>query len=108
MPNVTTHRVLTRDRSFVDELNYKGWSIKLADWVHLSNPDDPSRPIIGQVFRCWVSEELYVLYLAFDCLSDAHVQRVTEKERVKKVLRYHGIIDLNRYAVSLQCAHVLD
>ncbi|KAF9042166.1 hypothetical protein BJ165DRAFT_1415950 [Panaeolus papilionaceus] len=57
VPNVTTHRVLTRDRSFVDELNYKGWSIKLADWVHLSNPDDPSRPIIGQVFRCWVSEE---------------------------------------------------
>ncbi|PPQ63542.1 hypothetical protein CVT24_004772 [Panaeolus cyanescens] len=57
VPNVTTHRVLTRDRTFVDELNYKGWNIRLADWVHLSNPDDPSRPIIGQVFRCWVSEE---------------------------------------------------
>ncbi|KIM39044.1 hypothetical protein M413DRAFT_447403 [Hebeloma cylindrosporum] len=55
--NVTTHRVLTRDRTFVDEVNYKGWKIKLADCVHLSNPDDPSRPIIGQVFRCWVSEE---------------------------------------------------
>ncbi|KDR68767.1 hypothetical protein GALMADRAFT_256616 [Galerina marginata CBS 339.88] len=55
--NVTTHRVLTRDRTFVDEVNYKGWKIKLADWVHLSNPDDPSRPIIGQVFRCWVSDE---------------------------------------------------
>uniref|UniRef100_A0A8H7Y6I3 Uncharacterized protein n=1 Tax=Psilocybe cubensis TaxID=181762 RepID=A0A8H7Y6I3_PSICU len=56
IPNVTTHRVLSRDRTFVDELNYKGWKIKLADWVHLSNPDDPSRPIIGQVFRCWVSD----------------------------------------------------
>lgn len=54
---VTTHRVLTRDRKFVDEVHYKGWSLKLADWVHLSNPDDPSRPIIAQVFRCWISEE---------------------------------------------------
>ncbi|KAF5337914.1 hypothetical protein D9758_013118 [Tetrapyrgos nigripes] len=54
---VTTHRVPTKDRNFINEINYKGWNIKLADWVHLSNPDDPSRPIIGQVFRCWVSEE---------------------------------------------------
>lgn len=58
VPGVTTHRVLAKDRTFVDELHYKGWSLKLADWVHLSNPDDPSRPIIGQVFRCWVSDEM--------------------------------------------------
>ncbi|KAF6758882.1 bromeodomain-containing protein [Ephemerocybe angulata] len=57
VPNVTTHRVLSKDRQFVDELHYKGWAIKLADWLHLSNPDDPSRPVIGQVFRCWVSDE---------------------------------------------------
>ena len=57
VPNVTTHRVISKDRQFVDELHYKGWSIKLADWLHLSNPDDPSRPIIGQVFRLWISEE---------------------------------------------------
>jgi chromatin structure-remodeling complex subunit RSC1/2 len=55
--NVTTHRVLTRERTFLDEVSYKGLKIKLADFVHLSNPDDPSRPIVGQVFRCWVSEE---------------------------------------------------
>jgi chromatin structure-remodeling complex subunit RSC1/2 len=54
---VTTYRVSSKDRTFVDEIFYKGWSVKLADWVHLSNPDDPSRPIIGQVFRVWVSEE---------------------------------------------------
>ncbi|KAL0067984.1 hypothetical protein AAF712_004887 [Marasmius tenuissimus] len=54
---VTSHRVLTRDKTFVDEVHYKGWSVKLADWLHLSNPDDPSRPIIAQVFRCWTSEE---------------------------------------------------
>ncbi|KAI3602360.1 rsc complex protein [Moniliophthora roreri] len=54
---VTNHRVLTRDKIIVDEVHYKGWTIKLADWLHLSNPDDPSRPIIAQVFRCWISEE---------------------------------------------------
>lgn len=57
IPNVTMSRVSMKDRRFVDELHYKGWPVKLADWVHLSNPDDPSRPIIGQVFRCWISDE---------------------------------------------------
>jgi hypothetical protein len=31
----------------VDELHYKGWSVKIADWLHLSNPDDPSRPVVA-------------------------------------------------------------
>jgi chromatin structure-remodeling complex subunit RSC1/2 len=53
---ITTNRVLVKDRTFVHEVHYKGWSVKLADWLHLSNPDDPSRPIIAQVFKCWVSE----------------------------------------------------
>ncbi|KIJ60553.1 hypothetical protein HYDPIDRAFT_117086 [Hydnomerulius pinastri MD-312] len=57
VPGVTTFRVSTKDRTFVDEVHYKGWSIRLADWLHLSNPDDPSRPIIGQVFKCWISDE---------------------------------------------------
>ncbi|KAH7884088.1 hypothetical protein F5I97DRAFT_1813837 [Phlebopus sp. FC_14] len=57
VPGVTTFRVSTKDRSFVDEVHFKGWSIRLADWLHLSNPDDPSRPVIGQVFKCWVSDE---------------------------------------------------
>ena len=53
----TTHRVLpTRDRTFVEQVNYKGWKLKLGDWVHLSNPDDPSKPIVGQVFKCWTSD----------------------------------------------------
>jgi hypothetical protein len=60
---VTTFRVSSKDRKFVDEVHYKGWAVKLADWVHLSNPDDPSRPIIAQVFRVWVSEEPWVLFL---------------------------------------------
>ncbi|KAL5518380.1 hypothetical protein ACEPAH_62 [Sanghuangporus vaninii] len=57
VPGVTTFRISSKDRHFVDEVNYKGWSIRLADWVHLANPDDPNRPIVAQVFRCWVSDE---------------------------------------------------
>ncbi|KAH7909756.1 hypothetical protein BJ138DRAFT_1154503 [Hygrophoropsis aurantiaca] len=57
VPGVTSFRVSTKDRTVVDEVHYKGWSIRLADWLHLSNPDDPSQPIIGQVFKCWLSEE---------------------------------------------------
>ncbi|EIW86165.1 hypothetical protein CONPUDRAFT_140847 [Coniophora puteana RWD-64-598 SS2] len=54
---VTTFRVTTKDRRFVEEVSYKGLSVRLADWLHVANPDDPSRPIVGQVFKCWVSEE---------------------------------------------------
>lgn len=57
VPGVTTFRVSSKDRTFVEEVHYKGWSIRLADWLHLSNPDDPSRPIVGQVFKCWLSED---------------------------------------------------
>lgn len=56
-PGVTTYRVSNKDRVWVDEVEYKGWGIRLADWLHLANPDDPSRPIVVQVFKCWVSEE---------------------------------------------------
>ena len=54
---VTTFRVSNKDRAFVDVVSYKGWSIRLADWLHLSNSDDLSRPIVAQVFKCWVSDE---------------------------------------------------
>ncbi len=46
-----------KDKKIIDEVHYKGWTVRLADWLHLSNPDDASRPIIGQVFKCFVSEE---------------------------------------------------
>ncbi|PIL30846.1 hypothetical protein GSI_07014 [Ganoderma sinense ZZ0214-1] len=62
---VTTFRVSEKDKKIVDEVNYKGWTIRLADWLHLSNPDDPSRPIVAHVFRCFVSEEAGEGSLAF-------------------------------------------
>ncbi|TFK47979.1 hypothetical protein OE88DRAFT_1635762 [Heliocybe sulcata] len=57
VPGVTTFRVSVKDRRFVHEVHYKGWSFRLADWVHMANPDDPSRPVVAQVFKCWVSED---------------------------------------------------
>lgn len=56
-PGVTMFRVSSKDRTFVEDLHHKGWTLRLGDWVHLSNPDDASRPIIGQVFRCFISED---------------------------------------------------
>lgn len=54
---VTMFRVSLKDRKIVDEVQFKGWTVRLADWLHLSNPDDPSRPTVGQVFKCYISEE---------------------------------------------------
>ena len=52
---VTTFRVSEKEKTIVDEVQYKGWTVRLADWLHLSNPDDPSRPIVAHVFRCFLS-----------------------------------------------------
>ena len=54
---VTSFRVSSKDRTFVEEVWYKGVPVRLADWVHLSNPDDPGRPIIAQVYKVWISDE---------------------------------------------------
>ncbi|KAF8525251.1 hypothetical protein BU17DRAFT_42281 [Hysterangium stoloniferum] len=53
---VTTFRIPTKDRVFTDELIYKGMTIRMGDWVHLMNPDEPAKPIIGQVFKTWTPE----------------------------------------------------
>ncbi|KAF8588485.1 hypothetical protein K439DRAFT_1384573 [Ramaria rubella] len=53
---VTTFRIPTKDRVFTEELTHKGMSIRVGDWVHLMNPDEPARPIIAQVFKTWVPD----------------------------------------------------
>ncbi|EIN13357.1 hypothetical protein PUNSTDRAFT_78873 [Punctularia strigosozonata HHB-11173 SS5] len=53
----TAFRVSTKDREIVEELWFKGMNFRLGDWVHVANPDDPGRPIVAQVFRCFVSED---------------------------------------------------
>ncbi|KZS91702.1 hypothetical protein SISNIDRAFT_413701 [Sistotremastrum niveocremeum HHB9708] len=54
---VTTFRIPSKDRIFTEEAQYKGMSYKLGDWVHLINPDDPTKPIVAQIFKTWISDE---------------------------------------------------
>ena len=44
-------RIVTKDRTATQEARWKGVGWKTGDYVHLVNPEDPSRPIIGQIFR---------------------------------------------------------
>jgi chromatin structure-remodeling complex subunit RSC1/2 len=39
------------EKEIMPYLRYKGQTISVGNWVHLSNPTDPSRPIIAQVFK---------------------------------------------------------
>jgi len=98
VPNVTSHRVLTKDRAFVEELHFKGWKLRIADWVHLANPDEPSRPIIGQIFRCWLSDEyatvVFFLLLLRCYLTENHVH----------TSRSHGTIDPSRWVRGVLAA----
>jgi chromatin structure-remodeling complex subunit RSC1/2 len=63
---ITTFRVGNKDRIFTDEARHKGMAYKtgefccepfkltLGDYIHLINPDDAARPIVGQIFRTFV------------------------------------------------------
>lgn len=44
-------RYLTRDRTFLRGIHYKGETYRPGDYVHLMNPDNPAKPIIGQIFK---------------------------------------------------------
>nr|ODN83896.1 hypothetical protein L203_05296 [Cryptococcus depauperatus CBS 7841] len=51
---ITTFRVGTKDRIFTEEARHKGQSFRLGDYVHLINPDDATKPIVGQIFKTFV------------------------------------------------------
>ncbi|KAG8905231.1 hypothetical protein FRC01_008422, partial [Tulasnella sp. 417] len=53
---VTTYRIQNKDRSFTDEIIFKGMTYKSGDYVHLMNPNDASRPVIGQIFKLWIPD----------------------------------------------------
>ncbi|WWC92384.1 uncharacterized protein L201_007341 [Kwoniella dendrophila CBS 6074] len=56
---ITTFRVGTKDRQFTEEARHKGQSFRMGDYVHLINPDDATRPIIGQIFKSFVPTKGY-------------------------------------------------
>lgn len=51
---VTTLRIPTKERHFTEEARLKGVSFRTGDWVHLINPDDASKPIVGQIFKSFI------------------------------------------------------
>ncbi|KAI5967068.1 hypothetical protein KGF57_000496 [Candida theae] len=41
----------------LETLEIGGYSYKVGAWVLMKNPADPERPIIGQIFRLWSTED---------------------------------------------------
>lgn len=37
----------------LDSVEHRGERYFVGDWVHISNPNDPAKPTVGQVFRLW-------------------------------------------------------
>jgi hypothetical protein len=73
-----TSRPTTKDKIFLDGIRFKGEFLKtgallrffpllvlsphpdsllLGDWIHLLNPDDPSKPVIGQIWKTYKRNE---------------------------------------------------
>lgn len=41
------------DRIFLDGIAFKGETYRVGEWVHVFNPENAARPIIGQIFKAW-------------------------------------------------------
>ncbi|GAA5908307.1 hypothetical protein JCM8208_000372 [Rhodotorula glutinis] len=52
-----TTRPTTKDKVFLDGINFKGDFLKTGDWVHLLNPDNPGKPIIAQIWKTYKRPE---------------------------------------------------
>lgn len=37
----------------IEEITLDGKSYYIGDWVFLNNPNDPNKPIVGQIFKLW-------------------------------------------------------
>lgn len=44
-------RLHNREKVVYDRVHFKGQTYRVGDWVHLFNPSDPSKPIVGQIFK---------------------------------------------------------
>ncbi|GAA6041769.1 hypothetical protein JCM8097_008324 [Rhodosporidiobolus ruineniae] len=48
-----TTRPTTKDKIFLDGINYKGDVLRTGDWVHIFNPDYPAKPVIAQIWKVY-------------------------------------------------------
>ncbi|KAL7420864.1 hypothetical protein Q5752_004818 [Cryptotrichosporon argae] len=64
---VTTGRVDLAERTITAEARLKGVSYKVGDWVHLVNPDDASKPIVGQIWKTFVPNKGYATHHVTVC-----------------------------------------
>ncbi|PLW39578.1 hypothetical protein PCANC_15641 [Puccinia coronata f. sp. avenae] len=46
-------KLRAKDKLLLEGVHHKGDYFKIGDWVHIFNPEDPSRPIIGQIFNTY-------------------------------------------------------
>lgn len=41
----------------LDQLELHGSLFKIGDWILINNPNDPSKPIVSQLFRIWQTQD---------------------------------------------------
>jgi chromatin structure-remodeling complex subunit RSC1/2 len=46
-----------KDKTILAGVNFKGEILRVGDWVHLYNPDHPTKPVIAQVFKVFKKPE---------------------------------------------------
>ncbi|KAA1107242.1 hypothetical protein PGT21_007563 [Puccinia graminis f. sp. tritici] len=46
-------KLKAKDKILLEGIHHKGDYMRIGDWVHIFNPDDPSRPIVAQIFNTY-------------------------------------------------------
>ncbi|KAH8834074.1 hypothetical protein DL96DRAFT_1703706 [Flagelloscypha sp. PMI_526] len=57
--------ILRHPSTSKDFLCFKGSCLRVGDWVHLANPNNPSKPIIGLIFSLWSDSAGEVIRVAW-------------------------------------------
>ncbi|SCZ92634.1 BZ3500_MvSof-1268-A1-R1_Chr5-2g08052 [Microbotryum saponariae] len=52
-PKTAQTRISMKDKIFLDHINFKGQVLRVGDWCHLLNPENPAKPIIAQIFKVY-------------------------------------------------------
>ncbi|KAF9507324.1 hypothetical protein BS47DRAFT_1488923 [Hydnum rufescens UP504] len=108
--SVTTFRIPSKDRDFTEKAVYKGCTYQIGDYVHLINPDDASRPIVGHIFRTFIPRGKHGSQGVSVCWYNLPEQTVHSRNRtfyeneVLKTGLVHPFIMFSSYLFAFLCA----
>lgn len=71
----------------LDLVTVRGHTFKVGDWVLIRNPNDPNKPICGQIFRLWSSDGVHYTNVCWYIRPEQTLHRVDRLFYVNEVCK---------------------